>query len=466
MTTTINRPFTLKTTPNKTRTKKFELFAPHCLDSYKLGHGPQYPAGTEYIYSNFTPRSDRHLDIPLQYQDRKYVVYGTQGMLKELIALWDETFFSRPLEECLAKYRARVPAFTGREARVQHLADLHALGYLPIRVKLIAEGSYVNIGVPFMTIVNTLPTFAWLTNSLETYISNETWKSITVATIAFTYYRILLDFAKQTGASEEFVRWQGHCFADRGMSGMMDAAKNTSGHTLPFFGTDSVSSLDWIDFAYQGKETFIGGSVPATEHSVMTTGGVDGEYETIRRIITEVEPDGVVSFVADTYNFWRVITEYLPRLKPEILARGYNALGLSKVVVRPDSGDPADILCGTARGVPELSWEGVKPFLGDIKAADGVLEYKGIYYKLGQSSAEGHPTFTEVTPTPQQKGAIACLYDGFGGDVSDKGFITVMQRVGAIYGDSITPHRCLKICERLKEKGFSSGTEVLGIGLI
>lgn len=488
--------FKVRTAPNRERIQPFELFAPHCLDSYKLGHRAQYPKGTEYIYSNFTARSDKHLNIPAAFNDHRYVVWGVVAAWKEIVALWDKTFFSRPKEECLAKYRARIPAFTGKEAYVQHLSDLHDLGYLPLRVKMIREGSKVNIGVPFMTIVNTLPDYFWLTNSLETHISNEMWKPMTVATIAYTYRKMLDHFAELTGAPKDFVPWQGHDFADRGMSGMMDAAKSGGGHTLSFWGSDSVSAFDWLAFAYQGDKTFMGGSVPATEHSVMTTGRTEGELDTIRRIITEVEPAGVVSFVADTYDFWKVITEYAVALKDDILNRKFNELGLSKVVFRPDSGDPVDILCGTVipEDVPKdenlmeyvksLAW--MEAESAEVIAGHGepgqpeVIRYfkqnnqvykatfdiewnrydKRFYYTEGATlkSLEPH------TLTPQEKGAVECLWDIFGGDITDKGYKAVSQRVGLIYGDSITPERCLQILQRLADKGFASCNVVLGIG--
>lgn len=90
----------------------------------------------------------------------------------------------------------------------------------------------------------------------------------------------------------------------------------------------------------------IGVSVPATEHSVMCMGTEDSELETFKRLICELYPSGVVSIVSDTWDFWRVITEFTVALKPEILARQPNALGLAKLVFRPDSGDPVKIICG------------------------------------------------------------------------------------------------------------------------
>jgi nicotinamide phosphoribosyltransferase len=493
----MSTPFKRKTsTPNRARLSPFELFAPHCLDSYKLGHRPQYPKGTEFIYSNFTARSDKHLKLPAKYQDHKYVIWGVTGAWKDIVALWDRTFFTKSKEECLTKYRTRVPAFTGKEAYVQHLADLHDLGYLPLRVKMIREGSRVNIGVPFMTIVNTLPDYFWLTNSLETHISNEMWKPMTAATIAYVYRRMLDEFAEKTGSPKDFVPWQGHDFADRGMSGMLDAAKTGGGHSLSFWGSDSVSAFDWLDFMYKGGETFMGGSVPATEHSVMTCGGTGGELETIRRVITEVEPEGVVSFVADTYDFWKVITEYAVALKDDILNRKFNSIGLSKVVFRPDSGDPADILCGTVE-VKDLSdiedprkaaegykWLVQETVIGETDHGELGDQSKTIYFRHKGQVYEAvygiewnrHDKryyyvdgcsldkFGPANLTPQQKGAVECLWDIFGGDITDKGYKAVCQRVGLIYGDSITPERCLDILERLERKGFASCNVVFGIG--
>jgi nicotinamide phosphoribosyltransferase len=460
-------PFKLKSTPNvNTANQMFKLFAPHCLDSYKLGHINQYTPGTEYVYSNFTARSDRHLNVPRQFHDGKLVWYGMYGMLKDLVALWDETFFSQPKEEVLSKYAARTPAFTGADAVTTHLAALHDLGYLPIRVKSIREGSRVNIGVPLFTVVNTRKDFFWLTNALETHLSNEGWKAPTVATIAYTYRKILDHFAEKTGSPKDFVPWQGHCFADRGMSGMMDAAKNCSGHLIPFWGTDSVSSMDYTAWAYKGDETFQGGSVPATEHSVMCLGGKETEIDTFRRLL-KTYPAGVVSIVSDTWDFWHVLTHIAVELKEEILARQPNAIGLSKVVFRPDSGNPADILCG-------LKWLEVSDL--DCLNAHlvtseeyGAVKYQGKFYEfeVELDKFEGYPskiTLGAEVPEHLIKGAVEILWDTFGGTMTDEGYKAVSQRVGLIYGDSITVNLCNEILERLEAKGFASCNVVLGIG--
>jgi nicotinamide phosphoribosyltransferase len=157
----------------------------------------------------------------------------------------------------------------------------------------------------------------------------------------------------------------------------------------------------------------IGGSVPATEHSVMCMGMQDGEMATFRRLIEEIYPQGIVSIVSDTWDFWQVVTEYLPILKPLIVQRE------GKVVIRPDSGDPVHIICG------------------DPNAPEG---------------------------SPERKGAVACLWEVFGGSISSEGFKILDPHIGVIYGDSITLERCRAICEGLMEKGFATGNIVFGIG--
>lgn len=462
-----NTPFTKALNgPNITNgSLQFQLFGPHCLDSYKLGHADQYTPGTEFIFSNFTARNGKYLNLPEKWNENKVVQYGISATLKEMLAIWGASFFTRPLEEVLAKYLLRVPAFNGKtpqEINIDRLTALHKLGYLPIRVKAIKEGSRVNIGIPLFTIINTHPDFAWVTNSLETHLSNESWKTISIATIAYCYRQILTDYAEKTSAPMDFVPWQGHCFADRGMSGMMDAAKGCSAHSTSFLGSDSVSAFDYLEFFYKGNETFLGGSVNATEHSVMCLDGENKEFETIKRIISEVHDTGVVSFVADSWDFWQVITDFMPRLKDTIMSRKFDAIGLSKVVVRPDSGDPADIICGKVKTIKSLDYAGMIDMFGPPPyEGDMLVEYQGKYYTL---YPDEEPHFEAFDPTPQEKGAIACLYDTFGGTLTDNGFKMLCNRVGLIYGDSITLTRAEDILSRLMNKGFASSNVVLGIG--
>lgn len=389
------------------------------IDFYKADHRRQYPEGTEYVYSNFTPRSSRLANMLDGFDDR-VVFVGLQGYINRvLIEQWKREFFDKPKSEVIKKYKHRMDTSLGEGAiAISHIEALHDLGYLPLRIKALPEGSRVNIKVPMFTVVNTLPEFYWLTNYIETSISAEIWKPCTTATIAYEYKRLLTDYAIKTGAPLEFVDIQAHDFSFRGMSGAHDAAQAGIGHLSSFIGTDTVAAIDYVE-DYYGSENVVGVSVPATEHSVMCMGTKDEEIETFRRLIKELYPSGVVSIVSDTWDFWKVITEFAVTLKEDILNRTPNALGLAKTVFRPDSGDPVKIICG------------------DPDAPKGSPEYKG---------------------------AVECLWETFGGTETEKGYKLLNERVGIIYGDSITLERASAILKGLEEKGFASTNIVFGVG--
>lgn len=396
------------------------IYPDTATDFYKTGHIRQYPEGTEFVYSNFTCRSDKLAQVLPDF-DHKVVFFGLQGLCKWLlIDLWNKEFFSQPKEKVVARYKRRMDRSLGEGAvSVDHIAALHDLGYLPILISALPEGSRVNIRVPVFTIENTHPDFFWVTNYLETQISAEMWKSIHSATVAYEYRRLLDAYAKATGSPAAFVPWQGHDFSARGMSGIYDAASSGAAHLLSFTGTDTVSAIDYLEEYYNAADDFIGGSVPATEHSVMCMGGSDDELGTFRRLITEVYPSGIVSIVSDTWDFWQVVTDYAGKLYNHIMNRAPDALGFAKVVFRPDSGDPVKIICGDP-DAPEDS--------------------------------------------PAWKGAVRCLWDTFGGTITDTGHKLLDSHVGVIYGDSITLERAQAILSCLEWLGFASANIVFGIG--
>ena len=389
------------------------------IDFYKADHRRQYPEGTEYVYSNFTPRSSRLAPVIDGYDD-KIVFFGLQGFIKSfLMETWNEGFFARPKNEVVGEYKARMDTALGKDAiPTDHIEALHDLGYLPIKIKALAEGSRVDIKVPVFTLINTKPEFFWLTNYLETSMSAGLWKSCATATIAYEYKRLLKAAAIKTGVPLDGIAIQAHDFSFRGMSGIADAVQNGSGHLTSFIGTDTVAAIDYLE-EYYNAEGVIGVSVPATEHSVMCMGTKDDEIETFRRLVEDLYPKGIVSIVSDTWDFWQVITEFADTLKDKILARQPNELGLAKVVFRPDSGDPIKIICG------------------DPDAPKG---------------------------SPAYKGAVECLWEIFGGTETDAGYKVLNERVGLIYGDSITLERADHILNGLMAKGFASNNIVLGIG--
>lgn len=381
-------------------------------DGYKAGHRFQYPVGTTLVYSNLTPRKSRNPEI------QEIVFFGLQYFIKEyLIRQFNESFFNQPREAVLKAYKRRMDQYLGKDAvATDHIAALHDLGYLPIELKALEEGSLVPMRVPVFTIKNTLPEFFWLTNMLETLLSAVIWKPCTSATTAFQYLKVFTRFAQETvGDDLSFIPWQGHDFSFRGMSGIEDALMSGAGHLLSFAGTDTIPAIDFLEQYYNAdcEQELIGGSVAATEHSVMCMGTRDNEIETFERLITQVYPAGIVSIVSDTWDFWQVITEFLPRLKAQIMMRD------GKVVIRPDSGDPVKIIVGDEDAVPG---------------------------------------------SPEYKGAVACLWETFGGTVTARGYKLLDPHIGLIYGDSITLERQRAILDGLKRRGFASYNVVLGIG--
>jgi len=379
-------------------------------DFYKISHRKQYPVGTEIVYSTLTPRSNKYCP------NTDFVVaFGFQQVIKKfLIEYFNKNFFRKKHDEVIIEYVRIIKNCLGvAKPDTTHISELHSLGFLPIKIKAVKEGIRVPFRVPLLTIENTDSRFFWLTNYLETLISCELWQPMTAATIADKYKEILNSYAHKTVGNTDFVPFQGHDFSMRGMCGVDAAANSGSGHLLSFIGTDTIPAILNLEKYYNADTSaeIVGTSIPATEHSVMCAGG-DGheEYNTYKRLITDVYPNGFVSIVSDTWDLWNTITNILPRLKNDIMARD------GRVVIRPDSGDPVDIICG-----------------------------------VGGESAEG-------------KGVIQLLWEMFGGITNSLGYKELDPHIGCIYGDAITIDRCTEICKRLEKKGFASTNMVYGVG--
>jgi nicotinamide phosphoribosyltransferase len=410
------------------------------VDSYKIHHKPMYPENMTKLYSNFTPRKSRIEGV------NEVVVFGMQHFIKEyLIEMFEKEFFMlrrRAGYQGMNKIRARhiskreADSMLAKELKelrdevinqykrhcpvdVKHIEDLWDLGYLPIEIKALDEGTLCPIRVPMMTITNTHPDFAWLVNYLETLISCMLWQPVTSATIAYEYKKILDKYALETTGTTEGVQWQGHDFSMRGMSSVESAIISGMAHLISFTDTDTIPAIYALEDSYAANG-LIGASVPATEHSVMCMGTKESELETFRRLMN-LYPTGILSIVSDTWNLWDVLTKFLPELKEEILARD------GKLVIRPDSGDPVDIICGDPRAIGDAHRYGTN--------------YESI-----------------------SKGVVELLWDVFGGTINEQGYKVLDSHIGAIYGDSITRERAIAICERLKAKGFASTNVVFGIG--
>lgn len=328
-------------------------------DGYKLDHRRQYPENTEYVYSNWTPRSCHYYPEATEGA----VVFGIQYFIKEyLMKQFQQDFFNKPKDVAVAEFKRRVDTFLGpNNVGTKHIEELHDLGYLPIRIKALPEGTLCPIRVPALTFINTHPDFFWLTNYFET--------------------------------------------------------------------RETIPAIAGLEEYYNAdvNEELIAATIPATEHPVMCAGGKEDELETFRRLITEIYPTGFVSIVSGTWDFWKVMTEYLPKLKDEILARD------GRLVIRPDSGDPVHIIAGYKQGDFE-NWQ----------------EQTEAQNKMGSTAV--------------WVGAYEVLWGIFGGTINEKGYKVLNPKVGIIYGDSITLERQKEIYKRLEERGFAATNLVLGVG--
>ncbi len=469
-------------------------------DSYKLSHLGFSPEGLTEIYTNGTPRFDHYFKMKYPNFDGHYVQFGHQYVIRVIKDLFDEFFKSDQSVEIL-KLEKIFGSYIGL-TDYDRFRDLHDLGYLPIEFKALPEGALVKIGVPTITARNTHPEFHWLTNYLETLISLLIWKPLTIATIAREFYKLSKTYSDKTCDDDSHIPFQNHDFSCRGQAGPDSDEIGAVAWLTHSYGTDNAAGIYTVDEYYPVlKDEPIAFSVRASEHAsvtlnILNNNEVDlkeGEKTFLVDVLTKYYPTGIVSSVFDSYDYWRALTEILPEIKNIIMARE------GKLVVRPDSGDPVDVVCGTAKvlnfdnltnAISQLMDVADKDF-NDQCDDDGyaeeisyivydketgkhhrlvynaeVIKERGgysdkSYYTVGNVSLSSSE---EIELTPEEKGSIQVLWEIFGGKVNDKGFKVLDEHIGLIYGDGITYARALSIFERLEQKGFASSNVVFGIG--
>lgn len=465
------------------------MFKPISLfyaDGYKIGHKKMLAKGTTKLYGTWIPRSTKYAPGGIT----KIVSFGQQLVVRWLHDEFQENFFSQP-KSVATSFSRDMSMYLGMDYDASHFEALHDVGYLPIRIKSLPEGIETNPNVPHMTFINTIDGFAWLTLYLETIISSLAWKPSTSATIALQYRRNLVQWVMKTDPNNAWlIPFLAHDFSARGLS-PWDMLSSGLGHATSFRGSDSIICIPAARYFYNEPENEVTiNSVNASEHSVSTTKIFTvGEQQMIADWLIDF-PKGILSIVSDTFDLWKLITEYLPANKEAIMARD------GKLVIRPDSGDPVDIICGTLDPIHYLTdKDEYDEFFASIEEYEGeILCWKDKYYKVtgvdefireyGSESLydslsvnnfheliDGHrigilnpiekPVIGSVNET---KGVIELLWDIFGGTINEQGFKVLDPHIGAIYGDSITLDRQVQIYERLAAKGFAATNIVLGVG--
>lgn len=370
------------------------------IDFYKAVHAEMLPKGITKSVSYFTPRMSR--------VDRwnSVVMFGLQGFIKTyLIDYFNNEFFNKPFKDVIGEYKRIMDATLGNDAyKIEKIENLHKLGYLPIEIVALPEGTKVPMHVPMFGITNTHPDFAWLPQSLESLISAEMWHPMLAATVGTTYREIVNKYYNLT-CDDNIPRARAlGAFDFRGEECLESAVKAGAGWCLSFLNTATVPTIPYLEQNYNcdcTKEPVAFGS-PSTEHSVMCSNyAMDGDEITfLRRVLTEIYPNTSFSAVLDSYDYWNVIENVLPQLKEEIV--NHNGC----MLMRGDSGECVDV----------------------------------------------------VTQT------VFKLWNIFGGTINSKGYKVLNHHVKAIYGDSITVQRCEQIYQILMENGFACSNVALGVG--
>lgn len=391
-------------------------------DGYKAGHYNMYKEDLEIIYSNFTPRSNKYAP---KGNNGKVLNFGQQYVVKFIVDHFNENFFNKPKEVVVAEIKKDLSDYLGTEYKTRHIEDLHDLGYLPLEIRSLTEGTESPVKVPILFLSNTDTRFAWLTNYLETIISNLLWQPVTTATNVLLMKRIVLEAVKKTDPVNIWLAdFMLHDFSMRGLSGLDAAIGDGMAFAAVSKGSDNLPAIKASQYYYGETETPIF-SVRASEHSIMTAAGEEGEFDIYKELLTKF-PDGIVSLVSDSFNLWRVLTDYLPQLKDLIISRN------GKLVIRPDSGDPVDIICG------DLVTKNPNDF----------------------SEAE----WWAYSRTPKAIGVIELLWDIFGGTINEQGYKVLDSHIGMIYGEAINQDNIKEIFSRLEAKGFAATNCVFGQG--
>lgn len=462
------------------------------IDFYKATHHEQYPAGLTKMVSYYTPRMSRLKDVD------KVTMFGLQAFIKEyLIDGFNNNFFNRSEKEVVDEYNHVLTYTLGSGTyEDQKIRDLHRLGYLPLEISAVPEGTRTAIGVPQIEVTNTHPDFVWLVNTIETLLSCTMWHTQVAAEVGVRYRKIVQKYRDMTCDDSIPVSTLLGDFSMRGQQSAESAAKSSAGWLLSFANTATVPAIMWLEDYYNCdvEKEIVGRGAISTEHSVMCSNfAVDGDETTqIKRLLTEIYPHNNFSMVSDSYDYWNLVDNLLPQCRNEIL----NHDGC--LLIRGDSGDPIEVIAG--KKIYTINdEEEYKMFLEetsewirectDIEPAENALgedfniyvRYNEHFYRV-EVSAEvmrerggwsdndyyffdhWNTTYHEIEPTSEIMGTVWALDQQFGHTINSKGYKVLNPHVKAIYGDSITPQRCKEIYSRLEEQGYAINNVVLGVG--
>lgn len=368
-------------------------------DTYKQCHDRMYPNGLTKLVSYWVPRKSM-----LKTQD-KMVFFGLQAFIKEyLIKYFNDYFFDLPEDEVVELYRYSMNIQIGEDNYdLDKIINLHRLGYLPLEIRALPEGTLVSMGVPCIEITNTHEDFAFLVQWIECILQVELWKPCCHATIGYMY-RTLANYWYDKTVDNTLPEMACSDFGMRGMSCMDEAMRCSSSWLLSFNKTSTIPAINYIDEYYNAdcKHNHLGLGAVSSEHSVMGANyAIDGDEITfIRRLLNELYPNTSFSMVSDTYDYWNIINNILPQVKDDVMKHN------GKLLIRPDSGDMVEISVKT----------------------------------------------------------IEKLWEIFGGTINSNGYKVLDPHIGLIYGDGCSLQNVKTVWTELEKRGFSANNIVYGVG--
>ena len=462
-------------------------------DFYKVTHMLQYRDNITHFTSYLTPRGSRFQSID------KMVVFGIANFVNEyLFKGFNEEFFNAEWPLVRNEVVEVLENGLGYPQRLVNntlvkIGALHNLGYLPIEINGLPEGTLCPMQVPAIEIRSTHPDFAWVAQSIESILSCEFWHPAISATMALEYKKIAKAAYDKT-VDDDISHMTAMCdFSMRGQESYTSAVASGAAFLTSFYNCSTIESRRYIRENYNDTKPERVNGLTSTEHSVMCSDyAICGdERETFKRLLTEVYPNTSFAAVSDSYDFWNVVTNILPSLREEIEA--HNGF----IGIRHDSDEPVHALCGIKSinlnkilcGEPEvnnfedfedlvyeivnddLHFDDVEEVYFEYKFKD--ITYKGVFDIIPYVESYDHKgrewiayetTFLREERTPEDKGMVESLYELFGGYTNSKGYKVMNPKLKAVYGDSITIPRAKEIYKRLEEKGFAANNVSLGVG--
>lgn len=364
-------------------------------DSYKTSHWVQYPPNTEYVSSYIEARgaSTNAFDNVL--------FFGLQAFLKE--------YLSKPITQAdidEAKIVLSAHGVPFNEAGWQRLLEVHD-GYLPLRIQAVPEGMVIPTGQVLCQVVNTDPEFYWLTSYIETTLLRAIWYPTTVASLSYYCKQIIKQGLEKSADTLDSLPFKLHDFGARGVSSLESASLGGLAHLVNFSGTDTLSGIigasRWYGMDGSSDDRQMPAfSIPAAEHSTMTSWGREHESEAYANMLTQFGGEGkIVAVVSDSYDLWNAIDNiWGDELKSQIETMG------GTLVIRPDSGDPVKVV----------------------------------------------------------REALQRLGEKFGTIINSKGYKQLPDYIRLIQGDGINPTSIGKIIEAVIAAGFSTENLAFGMG--